>query len=287
MNQVNLLSKKTLFFVLFLSSLIGIFVVFKNHEIDVMAANKFHFKAIRDIPKEKWELLGDQKIFFGHQSVGKNIVDGVKALSAENSAINLTILETSKLSTLNNSAWFAHSMIGENKDPYSKIIAFSNVLEHGGGNTADIVFFKFCYVDITFESNIDAIFSNYRKTMEKLQQLFGDTRIIHVTVPLRKVQDGPKAFIKKIIGRPIDEYAENIKRNEYNKFLRDYYKTNLFDLARFESTKQDGTRQMFTLNGKSYYSLVPEYTLDKGHLNEIGRRYVAEQLLIFLATLEE
>ena len=252
-----------------------------------MTSNDIPFKTIENIPAEKWKLLETKKIYFGHQSVGKNIVDGIKIILTEKPVIDLNIFESDKRPIANNEGWFANSFIGENKDPYSKIKAFSSIVEGQFGNVADIVFFKFCYVDIMSESNIEAIFSKYKETMEELQRLYGATRFIHVTIPLRKVQDGPKAYIKQIIGRPIDEYAENIKRNEYNKFLRDCYKTNLFDLARFESTKQDGTRQTFTLNDKSYYSMAPEYTSDKGHLNEIGRRYVAEQLLIYLATLEE
>ena len=38
----------------------------------------------------------------------------------------------------------------------------------------------------------------------------------------------------------------------------------------------------FTVTGKTYYSLISEYTRDGGHLNERGRKIVAEQLLIFL-----
>jgi hypothetical protein len=59
----------------------------------------------------------------------------------------------------------------------------------------------------------------------------------------------------------------------------------IFDLAALESTNPDGTRLSFTQNGKTAYALVPTYTTDGGHLNEQGRKLVAEQLLIFLASL--
>ena len=79
----------------------------------------------------------------------------------------------------------------------------------------------------------------------------------------------------------------NILRNEYNETLRKEYvnKGTLFDLAEIESTFPDGSRSTFKRNRKLHYSLVPEYTYDGSHLNEIGRKKVAEQLLIFLATL--
>ena len=59
----------------------------------------------------------------------------------------------------------------------------------------------------------------------------------------------------------------------------------LFDLAMVESTYEDGSRYTFSANGHTYYALVPEYTKDGGHLNELGQKVAAEQLLIFLAGL--
>ena len=61
----------------------------------------------------------------------------------------------------------------------------------------------------------------------------------------------------------------------------------LFDLALIEATFPDGTRNVHQKDGQSFHALVPEYTYDGGHLNEKGRRIVAEQLLIFLANLTE
>ena len=59
----------------------------------------------------------------------------------------------------------------------------------------------------------------------------------------------------------------------------------VYDLARMESTFADGKRSSFTKDGKTYHSLVPDYTRDGGHLNETGREIAAEQLLILMAGL--
>ena len=56
-------------------------------------------------------------------------------------------------------------------------------------------------------------------------------------------------------------------------------------LQKYNPPYPDGTRCSFTKDGKTYYSMVPEYTTDGGHLNEIGRKKVAEQFLILLANL--
>lgn len=59
----------------------------------------------------------------------------------------------------------------------------------------------------------------------------------------------------------------------------------IFDLAKIESTYSDGSRETFTAQGQTYYSLIPDYTDDGGHLNEAGRKKVSEQLLLFLSNL--
>jgi hypothetical protein len=56
-------------------------------------------------------------------------------------------------------------------------------------------------------------------------------------------------------------------------------RTPILDIAAIESTKPDGSRQSFELDGVTYFSMVPEYTTDGGHLNEIGRKIVAEQFV--------
>jgi hypothetical protein len=99
------------------------------------------------------------------------------------------------------------------------------------------------------------------------------------------VQTGPKAFVKKIIGKAPGWYLDNVKRNSYNEKVRKAYsgKEPLFDLALVEATRPDGSLATFEWQGQSFQQLVPEYGSDGRHLNETGRQYVAEQLLVFLA----
>jgi lysophospholipase L1-like esterase len=108
-----------------------------------------------------------------------------------------------------------------------------------------------------------------------------------VTAPLTTVQTGIKARIKEIIGKPVGGYKDNIKREQFNEKLRKVYEGNgpVFDLAAIESTYPDGTRAFFKAASGTYPFLVPEYTVDGGHLNAKGRKIVAEQLLIVLAKL--
>lgn len=250
------------------------------------------FPIITDIPESKWEGLSKKRIYFGHQSVGFNIIDGLKDVMKDNPMIKLNIVETTNINESDIST-FAHSKIGKNLDPISKIDDFVNIMKKGLGNRVDIAFFKFCYVDITTNTDIQRIFSDYNNAMSGLKGAFPNTTFVYLTVPLTSKRRGGEAWIKKakdivkgIIGRPVFKDYDNIRREQFNEMIRQECvgKNSVFDLARIESTLPDGTRERYKKDGKTYYTLVPEYTDDGGHLNMRGRRIVAEQLLIFLAS---
>jgi lysophospholipase L1-like esterase len=110
-------------------------------------------------------------------------------------------------------------------------------------------------------------------------------KFIHFTVPLTSQQTGPKALVKKILGKSLRGFDDNIVRNQYNALLRAEYqgKEPILDIATIESTYADGKRASFTREKQEYYTLVEDYTDDGAHLNETGRRVVAEQFLIIMA----
>ena len=249
----------------------------------------FQFESIKDIQASKWEKLAQKKIFFGHQSVGNNIFEGIREVMKENLQIKLNIVETNNSSDFNVGV-FAHSGIGKNHDPISKIDAFSSLMKKGIGNISDIAFFKFCFVDVDASTDIQKIFADYKSTMTILVKEYPKTTFIHFTVPLlRKEKTSFKTKIKALLGNKDSFFANenNIVRNDFNQLLRNEYegKYLVFDLAKIESTHPGGTSESFMANGKTYYSLSPEYTEDGGHLNQKGRKIVAEQLLLFLSNL--
>ena len=244
------------------------------------------FQSIKNVPETSWKKLGEKRIYFGHQSVGNNIVDGIRDAMKANPQIKLNIVET------NNSAdfsvpLFAHSQIGKNEDPKSKCEAFVRLMERGMGDSVDIALLKFCFVDVTGKTDVDRLLADYGSTINALKKRYPNVTYVHITVPLMTVQTGPKVWLKKLIGRPIGGYEDNIRREEYNRKLRSEYgrKDPLFDLAALESTFPDGRRYTFSAGGKAHEALVHEYTDDGGHLNQKGRQWVGEQFLVFLANL--
>lgn len=234
-----------------------------------------------------WEKLATKKIYFGHQSVGYNIIDGINDLMKEYPQIRINIIETTEPGKFNMGI-FAHSTVGRNVDPKSKIDSFSENLKQGVGDKADIAFFKFCYVDIVAKTDTQDIFNAYKEAVTTLNKNYPELKIIHFTVPPTESEITWKTKLKLLIGKgEIWELGDNIKRNEYNEMLiAEYSKTGLlFDLAIFESTYPNGKRCSFSKNDKKYFTLVPEYSDDGGHLNNKGKHIIAEQFLIFLVNI--
>lgn len=230
-----------------------------------------------------WDALAQRKIFFGHKSVGANIIQGIEDLLRQRPSIKLNVRETSDPAVFA-APVFAHALIGTNKDPASKIRRFGEVLADGIGRTADAAFFKFCFVDIDHTTDIEALFRDYSAALDGWKAAYPSLDLITVTVPLTSRPVGLKARLKKILGRLPWEEADNARRNLYNDKLRGRYADSLFDLAAIESRIDDKRRATFTKDGGTYDLLHRPYTSDGGHLNEAGRRVVAAELLAFLAS---
>lgn len=249
--------------------------------------DKITLQSIKDVPKENWERLAQLRIFFGHQSVGYDIVDGMTDVMNGHSEIGLNIVETFEPQKYAGPV-FAHARMGRNADPLSKIGAFREVLESGAGGSIDVAFFKFCYVDIVRDSNPKEIFDSYATALEQLKNLYPRTKLLHVTVPIRSapkgVLDGVKQSLKSLLGKP-GVLDDNVVRARYNELLTDAYSETepLFDLALAESIDRHDSRCYAGTGRQRVCVMAPENTYDGGHLSLTGRKRVAEQLLTTLA----
>jgi hypothetical protein len=276
-------------FIIFLLMLLLFTYSCEGGKMQQEAVQPISEQAIQDSLKK----VAGQRIYFGHQSVGYNILDGIRDVAKPYPQIQLNIVETADPGKLDGKAILAHSTVGYNTDPVSKLNDFSKNLEKGLGNKVDIAFIKFCYVDMRQGDDAGKIFEEYKKTITSLKIKFPRITFVHVTAPLTSHQKDIKTIaknaIKWIIGRPIRSYRDNIPRNQFNDLLRKEFGGSepVFDLAAIESTGPDGKRVEDSADGRSFYSMAPGYTYDGGHLNETGRRIVAQKLLLFLAQIPE
>lgn len=228
--------------------------------------------------------LQTKKIFFGHQSVGADVVQGIRDLMNDDHRLRLNLVTSAEPQSTPSPA-FIESLIGENRNPQSKDAAFAAILAKGMGSQGGIAMYKYCYVDIGLDTDVQQLFDRYRREISQLKAMYPLLVIVHVTVPLTTDDAGMKTWVKTMIGRPTSRDI-NLKRNRFNALLREYYSTEpIFDLAQVESTYPNGSRSYVVSRGQKIYTLVPEFTTDGGHLNQGGRRAAAQQLLQVLAGL--
>jgi acyl-coenzyme A thioesterase PaaI-like protein len=220
----------------------------------------------------QFDVLSRHALFFDHASVGENLMDGVAGLlssvsSAKPKLINMNVSNGGLRPDLIHTGIWAESMKLAllNGSPMEKVAMFKTDLASGVGAVVDIAFMKFCFVDFTSATDVDALFAAYQSMITSVKALYPGIHFVHVTAPLESPSND----------------AFNAKREAYSAKVRAAYGTDVFDLALFESTRPDGTRE--TVGGVP--ALVPAYTSDSGHLNATGQAKVVPELVKFLANL--
>lgn len=225
----------------------------------------------------EWQALAGMRVVFGHQSVGRNILGGLQALAAGAPA-PLAITESRAPA---GAAGITHFAVGANGDPLGKIRDFAAVIDGAGADCADVALVKLCYIDFSGDADPQQVAAAYCDTLDALARRHPHTRFVAVTVPLTTVQAGPKAVVKRLLGRVPDGYAENARRQVFNDFLRARDGgRHLFDLAALEAEPASRRHE-----DRDIQCLDPALTSDGGHLNDAGARRVAAQLVRFLAGL--
>jgi hypothetical protein len=232
----------------------------------------------QDTPAGADDLTTDQaraaarvRVFFGHQSVGWNLIDALPGVYAEYGAPAPTVVEGKQAA--GSAGSFLHAQMGRNTDPRSKIDEFAAVIRGGVGDRVDVALLKFCYVDFSADTDAEALFATYRATMDALQRDYPDVVFLHVTAPLMTEDNSA---------------AENMVRQRYNEALRSAYPADVvFDLAAVESTAPDGARVSGRHHGATYYALYDGYSDDGGHLDAEGAARADAALIATIARAVE
>jgi hypothetical protein len=242
---------------------------------------RIDFSELINVTKAEFTTISNKRIFFGHQSVGANIMQGLDYLLTEAPSITLRIKETNSITDFIEPV-FAHYKIGKNGNPQSKCDAFKAVMDSGIGSRCDVAFFKFCYIDIDETTDIDSIFKYYQKTISDLEKEYPMVEFLHCTVPLRSKNTDFWAATTRLIHLRNRNDEANSKRNKFNKKLADFYEKKVFNLAYFESHFGEvSDKENKVLN----CSLSNSLTEDGGHLNLLGKKYIAMKMLFFLKNI--
>ncbi len=221
------------------------------------------------------EKVARTRVFFGHQSVGLNILDGVPAVFAAH-GVQAPRIEQRRTAPDPAGGSISHALIGENTQPLQKIQDFDAVIRGGLGEPIDVAVMKLCYIDIVAGTDVDEVFATYRDTMAALERDFPQITFVKTTVPLT-TEPGRLSKVKQWL-KGNDGYgaAANAARERLNELIRkEYPGGQLFDPAAVESTASDGSRVSGRYQGQPYFALYDGYAADPGHLNAEGSRRVA------------
>ena len=221
----------------------------------------------------------DKKVFFGHQSVGQNILEGIDLLTTE---IPVSRVDTRKTTDLNifEKPGITHAQIGENGEPLSKYEEFKTLLDSGIGDRVDIAGMKLCYLDISGKTDVQDLFDKYKATVNHIKNRHTKLKIIHIATPLTVKSNPVKDLVKKIIGKENIWGEANRNRVRYNDLLRAEYKHDtVFNLDMIEAAGDDSPPYKTIDNN---YSLDQRFASDWGHLNDLGKKTVAGKFLKFL-----
>jgi hypothetical protein len=236
-----------------------------------------------DVTASDLAIVSQAKVFFGHQSVGVNILDGVRDVYAANNVPAPTI-EQAATAPSGDAGVIEHDFIGENRQPLLKIQDFDAKLRSGLGQSIDVAMMKFCYLDVENGTNVEELFAVYRRTMADLQRDFPNVTFVHLTVPLTAEQSFLSRVKSWVTGSNKSSEADNAVRHRLNELIRNEYAgTHLVDVAAMESTMPDGTRVGGTYEGQPFNQLYDGYAADYGHLNSVGAQKAAAMWLSTVA----
>ncbi|WP_447949311.1 hypothetical protein [Microbacterium aurum] len=222
--------------------------------------------------------FADTRMFFAHQSVGSNVLGGLAALAPE-----LHVVDAAE-SVGGVEGIVVHAYVGVNGDPLSKLDDFATMIDGGAADGIDIALLKFCYVDVDAGTDVDAILEAYTSQIAAAQARHPATTFLYATVPLVTDRD-LRATVKSWLGRDAGMGPEdNAARQRFNEELRDRVAATgrLFDIAAVEAA-MDQSPTTRTREGETFYVLHEAYAADRGHLNDLGARAAAAELVRVVA----
>lgn len=142
--------------------------------------------------------VSQARVFFGHHSVGNNILKGVRGLAAK-AGVPLAVVEVKAAGTVPDGPGLYHGEVGQNYDPDAKMADFAAALGAPGEARYDLATFKFCYVDLgedSKERSPDRLFTRYSARMTEIEAAHPGVTVLHATMPLMAEPPGKKTKLK-------------------------------------------------------------------------------------------
>lgn len=212
--------------------------------------------------------LRGRHVFFGHHSVGRDVLDGLLALAGPGG------IEAS----------IESAGVGRNGRPLAKFDDFAARLERTPEDGIELALMKLCYADFTPDTDAIDLARAYCDAVRRIRAARPGVTLVHVTAPLHVRQTDLKSRARRLLRRTVWEDGANAARQAYNERLRATFRGEpLFDLAALESTHPDGRPERHDVGGRPVPMMVPRYSCDGGHLAEEGKRIAGRAFARVLA----
>jgi hypothetical protein len=173
------------------------------------------------VPDSTWKRVSAIRTFFAHQSVGGNLLAGVRDLQEREGAARLPIVDIGKTA-----------------------VPGGQALESGFGDTLDVAALKFCFWDIQKDTDVEKVFEAYTQTIADLQTRFPRITFVHVSVPLFTRDEDWRAGVRRLLSMDVPRTLDNAKRDALSERIRARYsgREPIFDLGAFEAApeREDG-----------------------------------------------
>jgi len=211
--------------------------------------------------KQDLSTLRGARVYFGHHSVGSNILEGLAALSKQ-AGVEVKIDE---------------APVGENTKPLLKFEDFAKRGESNPGDGTQVMAMKLCYVDFRPDTDVDGLVKAYVAAVDRVKKARPGVKVVHVTPPLFAHPTDLKSKLQRTLGKSIWEDDANARRLDFKKKMLEAFPGDpVFDLAAVESTRPDGSTEEHEVGGKKVPMLWPGYSTDGGHLNDTGKLVAAK-----------
>lgn len=229
--------------------------------------------------KEQLTAFSRARVFFGHQSVGANILTGMAANYEGSGVPPVAVVESNRVPPAG-PGFLAHALIGSNGDPLGKLAAFADVMSGPMGRAVDVAILKFCYADVVVTTDPVAVFDAYVATMARLEAAHPGVRFLYCTVPLTTDRTWKSVLRTLLRGADGMGAEDNVVRHAYNQLVREGFGDSgrLFDVAAVEATLA-GDPMVRSTRGAIYHVLNRALSSDAGHLNAVGAKLAAAELL--------
>ena len=245
----------------------------EQHQRPLNPQNLHRVPTEADALADELRAIAATKVWFGHHSVGQDMLDGVRALARE-AGVEVAIGE---------------GPVGENGKPLEKIADFEREAIASG---ADVVAMKLCYADFTPTTDVRAVLDAYEAAVQRVRAARPGIRVVHITPPLTVRPTDVKSRVQRLLGQPVWGDASNLRRLELAEGMAARFPDEpLVDLGLLQSTRSDGSREVHLVEGPSVPGgrarLVPMlwegWARDEGHLNDDGKRMAGRAFVRVLA----